>query len=64
MDVNLKFDSEVRAQESRPADPDKTEKKRAEAHASSRPGISSRIHKRKMPVRRPTAYVSDKNSND
>ncbi|KAL6744251.1 hypothetical protein Aduo_017205 [Ancylostoma duodenale] len=36
------------------------EKMSAEQRPSSHHGISSRIHKRKMPVRRPTAYVSDK----
>ncbi|ETN85032.1 hypothetical protein NECAME_16943 [Necator americanus] len=35
--------------------------KSTEQRSSSNRGISNRIHKRKMPVRRPTAYVSDKN---
>ncbi|VDO30902.1 unnamed protein product [Haemonchus placei] len=33
------------------------DKSSAESHTSSNHGISSRIQKRKMPVRRPTAYV-------
>ncbi|RCN49139.1 hypothetical protein ANCCAN_04711 [Ancylostoma caninum] len=40
--------------------PGEEERMSAEQRPSSHHGISSRIHKRKMPVRRPTAYVSDK----
>ncbi|CAJ0588427.1 unnamed protein product [Cylicocyclus nassatus] len=40
------------------------EEKRKEDHPSRSHDISSRIRKRKMPVRRPTAYVPDKNSSE
>ncbi|EYB95561.1 hypothetical protein Y032_0158g3239 [Ancylostoma ceylanicum] len=44
--------------------PGEEEKMSAEQRPSSHHGISSRIHKRKMPVRRPTAYVSDKGATE